>query len=182
MPLWKEKFMLIQQDRVRGSNRASGGYIMAAAIGVVVLTAFMHDVPVQAQQGRVVSSERLDSQQLAKFALVVDGVELGVFTQLISTADLETGAARPTIALMGGQTQNKNIEMAAWHELVILGDVAAARRKVSIIVYGTSGNPANTYALKNAWPAKLTLGNAGEPKGDVAVEGIVLTHEGFEVE
>jgi len=42
----------------------------------------------------------------------------------------------PTVTLKRGMT--KNIEMAAWHELVVLGDVAAARKSCSLTMFNTT--------------------------------------------
>jgi hypothetical protein len=95
----------------------------------------------------------------ARFELSVDGVQIGVFEQLISEADIETGAAGNAITLMGGRTQG--IEMAAWHELVILGDVAAARKTALIVMYDHSNSPVRRYHLENAWPSKVVFDGRG---------------------
>ena len=124
------------------SKRMRGLYTVGAAIGVV-LAVFAQAVPVQAQRSAITA---------ARFAISVDGVQIGVFAKLTSEADLATGTGR-AITLTGGRTQAA--EMAAWHELVILGDVAAARKSAVIVMYDSSGTAVKTYHLENAWPAKV---------------------------
>ena len=69
--------------------------------------------------------------------------------------------------------------MAAWHELVILGDVAAARKSCVLVMYNQAGSPIARYHFENAWPAKYT-GAAGG--GALRTEGVVLVYETARVE
>jgi len=39
----------------------------------------------------------------------------------------------------------RNIEMAAWHELVLLGDITAARKSCSLTMFDTKGDPVARY-------------------------------------
>ena len=50
-----------------------------------------------------------------------------------------------------------SLELAAWHDLVLNGDVAAARRRDADDVPG-DGTPVARYHLENAWPSKLEIG------------------------
>ena len=71
----------------------------------------------------------------------------------------------------------RNIEMAAWHELVILGDVAAARKNVSIIAYGADGKPVARYHLTAAWPSKIEIGALKAGASEVLIETVTMTCE-----
>ena len=51
----------------------------------------------------------------------------------------------------------RNIELSAWHELAIQGDVAA-RKNVTLTMYDVTGDPVVRYHLTNAWPSKLEIG------------------------
>jgi hypothetical protein len=119
--------------------------------GLVLVTAVLA-VPVQAGAQR-------SPIAAARFSISIDGVPIGVFTQLTSEADLATGAAGNVITLSGGRT--KGTEMAAWHELVILGDVAAARKDATIIIYDYQGTAVKQYHFRNAWPAKISINSSG---------------------
>jgi hypothetical protein len=127
-------------------------------------------VPVQAQRDSPIAASR--------FGLSIDGVQIGVFSQLTSEAGPATGDGGRFITLAGGRTQG--IEMAAWHELVILGDVAAARKNATIVMYGTSGRPVRSYHLTNAWPSKLSLD--GTQRGQIKAATVMLMYETLRVQ
>ena len=50
------------------------------------------------------------------------------------------------------------MELWTWHEAVLNGDMAAARKSCSLVMYGPNGKPVARYHLENAWPAKLEVG------------------------
>jgi phage tail-like protein len=145
---------------------------LIAAVTGVVLGMFITGADVLAQDGRVLTTAQNRS---ATFALVVEGKEFGVFTQLMSEADFGTSSNR-TVTLAGGRTQSG--ELAAWHELVILGDIAAARRSASIVLYDPKGNPVSTYNFTNAWPTKVSFD--GGTRGHIAAK-VMLVYESMRV-
>jgi hypothetical protein len=138
-------------------------------VGLVFLVLLLA-VPVQAQRDSPIAASR--------FGISVDGVQIGVFSQLTSEAGAETGAAGRFITLAGGRTQG--IEMAAWHELVILGDVAAARKSATIVMYSSAGRPVRTYHLTNAWPSKLSLDST--QSGQLRTATVMLMYETLRVQ
>jgi hypothetical protein len=147
----------------------NGMYAIVAAVGTFLIV-FTHGIPVHGQQDPPISASR--------FGISIDGVQIGVFAQLISEADLATGAGGQAITLTGGRTQG--LKMAAWHELVILGDVAAARKSASVIMYNSSGSPIRTYHLENAWPSKVSLDSS--ERGQLRTATVMLMYETLRVE
>jgi hypothetical protein len=135
--------------------------------GIVFLGLFLA-VPVHAQRDTPVAASR--------FGISIDGVQIAVFSQL--TSEAATAAGPQFITLAGGRTQG--IEMAAWHELVILGDVAAARKNATIVMYNGSGRPVKTYNLVNAWPSKISLD--GTRGGRLTTATVMLMYETLRVE
>jgi phage tail-like protein len=82
------------------------------------------------------------------------------------------------ITLKQGMTDN--MDMWKWRKLVEQGDVATARANGSITMYDTKGSPVARWDIVNCWPSKLS-GPAGKADGnEVAVQELVLTHEGYE--
>ncbi len=148
-----------------------------AALGVV-LVVLAPGAAIEARQ----RSERADESRApigaARFALSVDGVPIGFFEHLISESDLGSGNSSHAFTLTGGRTQG--LELAAWHELVILGDVAAARRGATIVIYDYSGSPVKRYHLENAWPAKLSLD--GSHHGRLTTATVVLMYDTLRVQ
>jgi phage tail-like protein len=129
----------------------------------------------------------------ARFELTIDGHSLAVFSELVgisSSVDIEhvrvdTNPKRklkklpgkrtpPTVTLKRGMT--RNIELAAWHELVILGD-AAARKNVTLTMYDVTGDPVVRYHLTNAWPSKLEIGALKAGASSILMETVTLVAE-----
>jgi phage tail-like protein len=82
------------------------------------------------------------------------------------------------ITLKQGITDN--MDMWKWRKLVEDGKVTDARANGSIVMYDTAGTPVARWNLTNCWPSKLS-GPAGKADGnEVAVQELVLTHEGYE--
>ena len=71
-------------------------------------------------------------------------------------------------------------QLAAWHELVILGDVAAARKSCVLVMYNQAGGAqVARWNFENAWPTN----NMGVASGGaLRTEGIVLLYETIRVE
>jgi phage tail-like protein len=125
-----------------------------------------------------------------RFELTIDGHSLAVFSELVSIASVVEVAdavsssptetilkklpgrrVPPTVTLKRGMT--RNIEMAAWHELVILGDVAAARKSCSLTMFNVKGDPVARYHLTDAWPQKVEVGMA--VSSGVLMETVTMT-------
>jgi phage tail-like protein len=134
-----------------------------------------------------------DALTAARFELTVDGHSLAVFSELVgisSAVDIEGvrldtkrkhklkklpgKRTPPTVTLKRGMT--RNIELAAWHELVILGDVAA-RKNVTLTMYDVTGDPVVRYHLTNAWPSKLEIGALKAGASSVLMETVTLAAE-----
>ena len=129
----------------------------------------------------------------ARFELTIDGHSLAVFSELVGISsavdikDVRVDTNRkhklkklpgkrtpPTVTLKRGMT--RNIELAAWHELVILGDVAA-RKNVTLTMYDLTGDPVVRYHLTNAWPSKLEIGALKAGASSVLTETVTLVAE-----
>jgi phage tail-like protein len=125
----------------------------------------------------------------ARFELTIDGHSVGIFSELAGISSgvdpIEVGTRRgettatlpgkrtpPTVTLKRGLT--RNLEMSAWHELVLMGDLAAARKQVVLVAYGVTGDPIARYHLENAWPAKLEIGSLQAGSSSVLTETVTL--------
>jgi phage tail-like protein len=99
---------------------------------------------------------------------------------------------RTDVIKVAGISKSGNIELRRgmdrdrslwkWHKLVVAGDLKAARRDCTLTMLDVKGKPVVTLAISNAWPKNYTeIGLTGN-SDDVAVEGITLCHEGFEIQ
>jgi phage tail-like protein len=110
-----------------------------------------------------------------RFELSVDGQPLGLFAELkgltsaIELPEVILTSARGTIDVTATSTRQlpptvvlrrrltPSVEMAAWHELAILGNMAAARKSVTLTMYGAKGDAVARFQLSDAWPHKIEI-------------------------
>ena len=61
------------------------------------------------------------------------------------------------------------------------GQLKTARKDCQVTMLDYEGKPVVTYSIINAWPKKYTGVGLKADSNEVAVEGITLCHEGFEI-
>lgn len=136
---------------------------------------------------RVEAATRQDALTAARFSLTIDGTEIASFAELqgiASSVDLIPSDDDPllgrgkSLTVVLRRPLNRDISMAAWHELVLLGDVAAARKSCSLVMFDAENRPVARYHLENAWPSKIEVGSlkAGT-SGVVLMETVTMTCE-----
>jgi hypothetical protein len=100
----------------------------------------------------------------ARFSLTIDGYEIASFSQLAQVA--------PGKLVLRRGTTTRSTTLSTWH---------GARKGASIVVYDYEGSSVAHYYLENACPTKIEIGALKADGTEVAVEGITLCHEGFEI-
>jgi len=85
------------------------------------------------------------------------------------------GTAKPASIVLERKADN-NLELSAWHQAARVGNVAAARKNVSLVYFDSSGQPTMRLFLEQAWPAEYRL----TQKGGELVEEVTLTAENFQ--
>lgn len=68
-----------------------------------------------------------------------------------------------------------------WRHLVEVGNVAQARATARIILLDR-GTPVARWTIANAWPSKISAPDLNAKGNDVALETLVLSHEGLTLE
>jgi phage tail-like protein len=135
-----------------------------------------------------------DALTAARFSITIDGHEIAVFSELqgivseVEPVDYLSSNANdarlkklpgkrvpPTVTLTRGM--NNSLELWAWHEAVVLGDIAAARKSCSLVMYQTDGKPIARYHLEMAWPAKIEIGALKAGASEVLMETVTLVAE-----
>jgi phage tail-like protein len=129
-----------------------------------------------------------DALTATRFELTIDGHSLASFSELegittsVDVASTSAGSGGPpqhipsrpdAPAVVLKRRLTKNIELSAWHELVILGDVAAARKSCSLTMFDAGGAAVARWHLAEAWPQKVEI-LAGEGSG-ILTETVTLT-------
>jgi phage tail-like protein len=132
-----------------------------------------------------------DPLAAARFELTIDGVPIAAFSELegissgVDSVELITTSgdrnvktllpnkrAPDSVVLSRGLTSS--MELQAWHDLVLDGDVAAARKNASLVMYSTDGSPVARYYLENAWPSKLETGGVKAGSSTLITEKVTI--------
>src|SRR4051794_13791302 len=135
-----------------------------------------------------------DALTAARFSITIDGYEIASFAELLGiTTEVEAvelmestdksvvlkklpGKVKPpTLVLKRGK--NASMELWAWHEAVLNGDIVAARKSCSLVMYSTDGKPVARYHLEHAWPSKLEIGGLKAGASEVLMETVTLVCE-----
>jgi phage tail-like protein len=140
------------------------------------------------------SQQPHDALTAARFSITIDGYEIASFSELqgittevepvdfLESTDKEVifkklpGKAKPpTIKLSRGK--NASMELWAWHEAVLQGNIVAARKSCSLIMYNYDGAPVARYHLEQAWPSKLEVGGLKAGASEVLMETVTIVCE-----
>ena len=135
-----------------------------------------------------------DAITAARFSITIDGYEIAAFSELqgittevepvelMESTDNEVilkklpGKAKPaTLVLKRGK--NASMELWAWHEAVLMGDIVAARKSCSLVMYNYDGKPVARYHCENAWPAKIEIGALKAGSSEVLMETVTIVSE-----
>jgi phage tail-like protein len=135
-----------------------------------------------------------DAITAARFSIVIDGYQIASFSELVGiTTEVEPvellestdkevmlkklpGKRKPpTLTLKRGK--NQSMELWLWHEAVLMGDIMAARKSCSLVMYATDGTPVARYHLEMAWPSKLEVGALKAGASEVLMETVTLVCE-----
>jgi phage tail-like protein len=79
------------------------------------------------------------------------------------------------LTLKRGMSQS--MELSAWHEAVIQGNIVAARKSAGLVMYDSDGKPVARYQLENAWPSKIELGGLKAGSNEVLMGTVTIVAE-----
>jgi phage tail-like protein len=130
----------------------------------------------------------------SRFSITIDGYEIAAFSELqgittevkpvehLESTDKELilkklpGKREPaTVKLKRGKTAD--MALWAWHEAVLQGDLLAARKSASLVMYGADGKPVARYHMENAWPSVVEIGSLKAGANDVLMETVTIVCE-----
>ncbi len=142
-------------------------------------------------------SQPNDALTAARFSVTIDGYEIASFSELagittevkpvdfLESSDKEVIFKKlpgtrlpPTIVLKRGK--NAGMELWAWHEAVLNGDIVAARKSASLVMYNTDGKPVARYHMEHAWPAKIEIGALKAGASEVLMETVTIVCESLQ--
>ncbi len=82
------------------------------------------------------------------------------------------------VTLKRGLTDN--LQIWEWRQMVIDGKMGQARKNCSIKMYDRDYKLAARWDFVNAWPLKVTGPGVKSDSNELAIEEVVLVHEGLE--
>ncbi len=135
----------------------------------------------------------------AYFSLELEGKATGYFTEVsglgseneviehkIMGSDGNTEAVRKVpgrlkwqdITLKRGITTN--LDIWDWRQEVVNGNVTTARINGSIVMYSQEGDPIARWDFEKGWPSKVSGPTPKSDSNEIAMEELVVAHEGIE--
>jgi phage tail-like protein len=136
-----------------------------------------------------------DSLPATKFSIQIDGIQVAWFSQisgLSKSVDVikhvqnnPQGTAK--ISMLAGITQggqvtltrgsDMNSDFKAWLEDGVSGNMAVARKNISVIYMDTMSNPIKRFNLTNAWCCEHKYGDLEAGSSSPLNETVTITYE-----
>ncbi len=139
---------------------------------------------------------RHDPLRNFRFRVEIDGVQAGAFAEVSidpTTTDVieyREGSEPSRVRKLPGLTKFGNVtlkrgvttslELVNWHLQVVRGEIANARRNLSIVVLDDAGQDVARFNIVDAWPAKYDPGDLNAKGNEVFIELLELVNEGIE--
>ena len=155
-------------------------------LALAIFIANFHGVEAEAVIGDPLAS--------TSFAMEVEGATMGYFTECTGIGS-ETEVVEHRIIGPGGERVAKipgrliwnniilkrgitsNLDMWQWRKQVEDGDIANARKNISIVLYDQTMQPVARWDLINGWPSMI---NTSVAANGSLIEEVVLVCEGIE--
>jgi len=129
------------------------------------------------------------------FVLKIQDQDAGYFTEVsglnveIETIEYREGGAGPAVRKLPGRVKygdvtlkwglTENRELTDWLKAIAQGDIQ--RKDISVILRKPNGvEEATRWNLRNAWPCNWRGASLDASENEVAIETMVITHEGLE--
>ncbi len=139
----------------------------------------------------------ISTQSSLRFAVAVDGINYGAFTEFtlpslqIETQEIKEGGQNsfahklPVRVTVGSATLRHGVStdfsLLNWYMDMLRGDIAAATRQVTVVMYDVGYLPLMTWTFRNAYPVKWGGPSFKSDTSSVAIEELEFVHHGFEI-
>jgi len=161
-----------------------------ALLGLLIVLGLVLPVTVGSQGRAAKAIGDPDPSLVSSYAIVIDGVEIGRFSEISlrtgwELEDLEVTSRRlqignrmpPSVHLRRGHSSSMDIW--AWH-VAALANAEASRRNAAIVIYDFEGAPVARYNLTAAWPAKVEIGALKAGASEVLMETVTIVCESIQ--
>jgi len=140
--------------------------------------------------------DRFGPYRSTRFRLEIDGISIAGFQEVTipnqSTDEVEyrEGVDPPSVRKLWGLTQSEELELKLgvtedsmelyeWRQQVEEGNVDDARKTIAVIVLDETGEAGARWEFADAWPKEYQTPDMDATSSDVAIEALVIVHEGM---
>jgi len=131
------------------------------------------------------------------FAIEVQGAIAGYFTECTGLGSENEIIEHKVVDVSGKEYTHKipgrlkwenvtlkrgitsNLDVWDWRDMVVQGNVEAARKNGSIVMFNQQFSEVARWNFENAWPLKVTGPTPKADSNEYGVEEIVICHEGI---
>jgi phage tail-like protein len=145
----------------------------------------------------VTDDERDDPHLRTRFIVEIEGLVVAGFsgcrlpTARSPVVEYREGTDLPTARKLPGLNEygplvletgvtDRSAELAGWRTLVEQGRMTEARRPVAVTLLDAAGHGAARWEFSAAWPSAYEAPRLDATASAVAIERLVVVHEGFE--
>lgn len=142
---------------------------------------------------------RVDPLTGYRFRVEIDNVVQAGFSEVsglditVGVIDYREGTDPPHVRKLPGLRTFSNVtlkrgltagagamELYAWHRQIVDGQLAQARRRVTVIVQDDAGHDQARFVVSDAWPVKYEASGLNARGNEVLIELLELANEGIE--
>jgi len=126
----------------------------------------------------------IDNLQVAGFSEVIIGATTTTVIEYREGNEPEHVRKLPGLHKFGNVTLKRGVtgslELYDWYRQVLNGQIAAARRRVVVVVADETGADQARFVVQEAWPIKYEPSALNAQGGEVFIETLELANEGIE--
>ena len=132
-----------------------------------------------------------------RFRLEIDGIQQAGFSEVAiaetttDAIDYREGNEATHVRKLSGLNKFGNItlkygvttdsiQLFNWHKKIVEGQIAANRKKVTIVVLDETGADKARFVVSEAWPVKYDPSDLNAKGNEVFIEALELVNEGME--
>ena len=90
--------------------------------------------------------------QVSRAEITIDGFSIATFQRCMVATEVD---APGEIRCERGMTND--LSLSSWHDAAQSGDLAAARKDFTLIMYDTTGDPVARWSATDGYPTELTM-------------------------
>jgi phage tail-like protein len=143
------------------------------------------------------SGSRPEAHPAFRFVVQIDGIAEAVFTECtlpsleVEVEEHKEGGFNTGTHLLPGRVTKGTVELKrgltsssallAWYAAVMEGQIATARRQVSVMLYDSQGEPVLRWDFSGAYPHKWSGPTLNAGSNEIAIESLTLSFESVTV-